>query len=45
MMEKPTDDQIVKSTSKKQIKKKNKAESAVKQVCSVINIMSFQSLR
>lgn len=35
-MEKPTDDQIVKTKNKKQIKKKNKAESAVKQVCSVI---------
>lgn len=32
-MEKPTDDRVVKSKSKKQIKKKNKTESTEKQVC------------
>lgn len=32
-MEKPTDDQVVKAKTKKQIKKKNKAENAEKQVC------------
>lgn len=33
-MEKPNDDRVVKGKSKKQTKKKNKAENAEQQVCS-----------
>jgi len=43
-MEKPNDDRLVKNKSKKQIKKKNKAESVELQVCSklLINNPNFK---